>query len=720
MTSEAAVRQLIDRLHLEIEAPDLAQLVANHSGQDQATTGWTPSSGDVTISAGQVAGTVGAFAVGTAQRYLAGTYFAGGAGGMLSPSFAVAPGQFVGVQFSYWSQPTRLLFYGVRFYDSGGVQLDDPTAPTPTLLTDEPAGSAPSFDVLRATRQTERFKAPAGTVTGRLIVGIRPLPPTATQPAPIPLPNGAQLRLARVMVVKGPTDVAVRDVPFTTEATVWQDILGAGLSVRTSRGGRADGVLDAIDAGLLTAAIRDPLIDPLRNDRVRPGRRVRLQLDALPSQLGFGRVAVWTGRVTKLDVSYGDDKGLAPALVTIQAADLVAELRGIASPYSYSGSWTARMNRLLLDAPTIPKAVSDDQGGLATATRNGVAESANLWDQLILSRNSSPAGKVYVREDGTLIATTLSPTYGNFLFSGDAGAARSYVELDATFGSDALVNTLTVRKRASTEPDGEKVYGPYVNAASVAAWGTVAAEVDVIDGVPATLATEYLQRFANPGVFPSSITVNVADVQTGTTGDYVPSLFQHVRVLLTSAGLDRFVYIVGVDHDVTPNGWRATLYLRPTDAKVADAISSPAAGPNTGPADVLGPRPVPYADAAVLTANYTTTTTATDLAGVTLTVPVVQASERYLVTAVVDVRSNQATAANFIAELLVDTTAQTGQVICNWPVSQQRGTVAQTWIVTGLTPGSHVFKLRARTSTSGSTHLVSSTHTGITVSAIPA
>lgn len=124
-----------------------------------------------------------------------------------------------------------------------------------------------------------------------------------------------------------------------------------------------------------------------------------------------------------------------------------------------------------------------------------------------------------------------------------------------------------------------------------------------------------------------------------------------------------------------------------------------------------------YAHAS-LSADYVIANTATTDIGLSVTVTVPGASSVYRVDGTFDFASNSSTAACIgIGVLNVDGTDQPEQVLAsNDPASTGfRATHSRSWVIAGLSAGSHTFALRVGCSGTTSALNVRSPHTAITV-----
>ena len=116
-------------------------------------------------------------------------------------------------------------------------------------------------------------------------------------------------------------------------------------------------------------------------------------------------------------------------------------------------------------------------------------------------------------------------------------------------------------------------------------------------------------------------------------------------------------------------------------------------------------------------ASMDLTTTDTDIPGVSVPVTVADTTDRFLVLSATDYRALTTTNAVATTILMVDSTTQTGNAVFNAGNASAsiRATVYQNWVITGLSAGTHTFKLRASVNTGTGEIRAGLTHTRITV-----
>lgn len=375
-------------------------------------------------------------------------------------------------------------------------------------------------------------------------------------------------------------------------AVVWSpptytEVIGQTLSARWSQGNELDGVEDKIQPGLLTARVKGATVDPAANPAIYRGRRVRLS-----ALSGGAWVPQFTGVIETLNTTYDDSK----TVVTLTATDAGAALTR--TPLDVCG--TASLKSVLTwDVARAANVAVDDGQGNGVNPGDGdnasYAQGSYVADWLRRACNTfggyawvdkSNVVKARLRADLPAAVTTFSDDFA------DVGATY-YSGIDASFSSEALVNTLTV-KRINVDEGEEynKDYGPYQAPASIAKWGSVPGEVEILDGTPLTIATALLRIFATPTIYPRSITFEATDDISKAIG-----LTLYQRILVKRAALINTTYrLIKVTHDVaaTADGdkWLTTIELRPLETSLPTvSVVPPALGADTGPEDTLPPTP---------------------------------------------------------------------------------------------------------------------------------
>lgn len=580
---------LNEQLRLEILATTSGNLIANHSAQGGVTTGWSIISGEIQTNGfyNNPAATVNA-ATGLAYGYNGkslrlrnpdgGLGFPGWAG-VRGPAFPVAGLQFANFAVTLntgaatWAGGISV-YLGIEWLNGAGAvigrAMDRDYRNIPLGESTIDLGSNPRL--ASETGKTVTLQAPSGTATARPFISYTLGGGTG------PTPTFADLWIFKTMVVAGTTAASVAGPVFSDVPETWQNLLPQAIRANVTRGGDVDGVTDNLDAGLMVASIKDPQVTPDNNDRVRPGRPIRLL-----ALNGSTWESVFRGKIVQASTSYA---GEVP-VVSITATDGMADLENFAQPLGKSGTFKQRVLSALLNVPGLPAVVTDAAANVTQATISA-DDNGTALSQLRAVRDSL-RGLFYVDRTNTLRAfaqasyPSQAPTV---LFSDQASdaAAIHYTGIETNFDSKNLVNTLLVSKTALSEADGTKVYGPYVNQASVDAWGPVSATLEINDGTPATLAAAYLAVYAQPKIFTDSVTFNATD---NIAQAVVRDLYEAARVKFAKAGVDAVYRIIGIEHEITAEAWITTVRFKPLEATSTITVTNPPGGAATGPADLV-------------------------------------------------------------------------------------------------------------------------------------
>lgn len=579
---------LNDKLRLEILATTSGNLIDNHSAQDGTTTGWSIISGAMNTGGfpNNPAATIHAASglpYGYDGKALRLRNPDGGLGfpataGVRGPSFALAGLQYanfaVTINTGALAWPGVAVTLGIEFLNASNAVVGRvmwrnrrqvPSGETTLTLGD-------TSILMNQGGAIATLQAPSGTVTARPFVSYGLGSGEGTSP------TFADLWLYTTMVVSGTTAASVAGPVFSDLPETWQNLLPKGLTVNVTRGGDVDGVTDTLDAGLMVANIKDPQVTPDNNDRVRPGRPIRL--------LALNEATwepVFRGKIVQASTSYA---GEVP-VVSLTATDAMADLENFPQPLGRSGTFKQRVISAMLNVPGVEYVVTDAATNVTQATisadENGTAHS-----QLRAARDSM-RGLFYVDRGNTLrcFANASYPSQSPTVSYSDDPAdtdAIHYTGIETNFDSKNLVNSLTVTKTALSEKDGSKVYGPYVNQASVDDWLTVSANIDVNDGTPATLAAAYLAVYAEPEIFTESVTFNATD---NIALAIVRELYEAAHVEFARAGVDAVYRTIAIEHEITPERWIVTVHFKPLESTSPIVVTNPPGGATSGPKDLV-------------------------------------------------------------------------------------------------------------------------------------
>ena len=336
---------------------------------------------------------------------------------------------------------------------------------------------------------------------------------------------------------------------FDYKTTAYRDILGDSRSITISAA--------PLDASVMTAVVLDPALDPAISAALRPGRAIRAS-----AWTGTAWEPFYTGQIVKPVTTY-----TPLTRVTITAADACAVLAGITEP---RGVATIAELPYLLEAAAVPWNVAGSGNQVATAAVVSMNDAATLLDQVAVTRDSDAAyawcdrrGVLQVQKRASL-GTTPTVT-----FSDAAGSAYSYSDLDVDFSPDSCINVVTVNRlvyNADTQETEEVPFGPYVDQASVDAWGPYPATF-TLQGPAWTettipgYASAVLAANATPNVKIHGIRVPIKTAAHRAMAATI-GLYDAVRVIRTGIA-NQVLRVATIAHTVTPDGWLLDLTFDP-------------------------------------------------------------------------------------------------------------------------------------------------------------
>jgi hypothetical protein len=356
-----------------------------------------------------------------------------------------------------------------------------------------------------------------------------------------------------------------------TEPNDWRDILGPTHEISIGRAG--------LDVGLLSATVLDPLLDPVVEAQVRPGKRVRVRgYDSI----GAKWETIYIGEMTTAAVTY-----VPETRVALTASDATADLASQAETRTVA---TIPALAYLLEGKGVPWLVNGSGAQIASASIVGDNPNATILDQVAITRDSD-LGHAYVSRDGVLtVYDTASPTLIGALTDNPADLTttrRSYVGLDLAFSTDDCINAVTVkwlRWKASKNETTEIVYGPYRDETSIASWGVHAAEFTVAgasESAPAiaAYAQSILTANAVPVIGPRSLTFNANDA--GTIALALTAELTH-KIAVTHEGVTYTPRIASISHSITPDKWLVSLAFEEATSVAAPTVAPSPPPPLTG------------------------------------------------------------------------------------------------------------------------------------------
>lgn len=437
--------------------------------------------------------------------------------------------------------------------------------------------AGPSIPGGTAANTTHRFHAPAAAPAGTVNAVMKV---SATHANTL---GSISLRIDSAMLTKGATAAHVKDVAFV-EPYVYTDVLLPSHDIAVERAG--------LSLGTLTARLRDTSLDPAVASLIRPGNPVRLMAriaDAAGAYVGTTYEPLFVGEIksagSKYELTHPDPA--KRTLITINAVDATARLANLKQPQGVSQISDLRY---LLEGASTPFRVRDASnpdiwqagqipGSPGIVSRN---ENASILDQIALTRDTQ-LGHAWVNKWGRMsvftapkMDTTVRATLAEVDYNAD---------IDIDFDTTRLINVVTI-KRQGFDPEGkpvETVFGPYVSDASVAKWGSFAAEFTVVgmaDGAVEAHATAILAANAEPVVQVNRLTLPVTHpVDFRTAG---PTTFEHrahldvydrVTVNNDRAAISQTLRVASLRHRITPKKWLLDLSFASTGGA---AMPSPA------------------------------------------------------------------------------------------------------------------------------------------------
>lgn len=509
-----------DRVRLEVEADPVGipNLIKNPNGTLGAWAWLTPLA--------DTAMTVDT-SIGTTQLYF--TNAATQAAHFTSEFLPITAGQYVGSRINLTNRSTTAETVRLRmeFFDSDYLPISSGA---------QSAAASPGA-VYAPTTQ-----APAGAAFAKLRVDV--------------YTSGGNLTAGRwVMFLNARTGQAATATAIDTAlaagltATTWNNILGPSHEIRIDR--------EELNVGVLSATILDATLDPSTATTIRPGRAVRVTVKESPSNAWL---PIYNGVITSARTTYdnANPRVSKRVRITLEAADNVKTLANVSRP---DGVSSVADLRAVLEGAGVPWMIDgsyDQIPGAAYFTRN---ENASALDQIAIVRDST-LGYAWVDRDGVLnvysqgsapvtVAATLT--------------ASDYTALDVDFDTQRCINTVTVkllRKNAATGETVEVPHGPFVDQASVNAWGPFAKEFTV-QGLADdsaylrdNFASYILAANATPTVRVNSLTFQVKETSHFTTARALLDLYDRVSVVHNVTDDSR---ITSLSHTITPTLWTVTL-----------------------------------------------------------------------------------------------------------------------------------------------------------------
>lgn len=365
-----------------------------------------------------------------------------------------------------------------------------------------------------------------------------------------------------------------------------------------------------------------------------------------------------------------------------------------------------------------------DASGAGIATSSAGASDSTSWQQRFST--SSREGAAYVAVEFTIVGAaageshyfdditlTIEPTVTFTDVGPMSDDVVSYSDIDTSYNTDDFINQVTVKflqYDIGTGQTQEIAYGPYVDQDSINDVGAFAAEFTIAAAVEdpvaiAAYAQSILDANSQPVIKVNSLTMpvrNATEIHHAMNID----LYSLVKVVHDDK-IDGFYRVTGIEHNINPDLWTVTYTFADTGSVAMPTVT-----------------PSPTAFTGVTERNWqvrqtgggTSITSATfvDLPSMTQVIGVNSTNDVYLVTVTMDCAQTLTNTQTLVGYLNIDGTDQTGQLLYRAPAANNRATVQQTWLVTGLTSGNHTLKVRANLTGTGA-YTVSPVHSQITI-----
>lgn len=334
----------------------------------------------------------------------------------------------------------------------------------------------------------------------------------------------------------------------------WLGITGSVTNLNIDR--------EAMNVGPMSVTINDKGLDPagMYDPILKPGKQVRVR-----ARDGATWKNLYTGKISNARVEYDKPKtagAVVESVIIINAVDPLSDLanqgeaRSVATvaslPYLLEGKgipWNCNgVTNHITGSPVVPV----------------VNENLSVADQVVITRDSE-LGYAWVSKDGVLfvVDNAASLTTPQFTLTDDAGtyagASGSYSDVDVDWDTDRVMNTVMV-KHLTTNAEGnaeEVVYGPYMDAASVAAYGPKKAEFTIVGTADATSIAAYaaavLSANATPRIRVNSVRVPVKDAKSLAFATSV-DLASRVKVTFGDK-VDEYFRVSAIKHGIGSTGW---------------------------------------------------------------------------------------------------------------------------------------------------------------------
>lgn len=470
-----------------------------------------------------------------------------------SEPFPVAPGEWLNGRITVVESTNAVVGHWLLFDDEGA--LLEAAAYTPLRTTVDP---------LPHTGYMTAHQVPAGVAYAALRLNRAG--------------TGTTLVVDEVMVTRSTGTASLGTTFGFSEPFVGVDILGSAYALKIDRA--------PLNAGTLEGSIYDLDLDPAVSEDLRPGRRLRLEVEESPGTWS----PLFVGAVAEAEVTYrlkryaADDPRHADIALT--AVDHASRLAAAQRPDGVSSvahlPWS-------LEGAGVPWDCNGNTGhrrGVTIVSRN---DEATALDQVAITRDSVH-GHAWVDRAGVLRVYDPANMPAGVVEVLDE---QHYTDLDAGWDTASIINEVevTVVYLTGKGETKEKTYGPFRDAASVGRWGPRRSTFRV-HGIAnsktaaRTYALEVMAANAAPAVRVREVTLPVRN--DAEIPHALVDLYDLVQVVNTGKGLDHQRRVTKLEQTITPAAWEVALeFEEPT------AVASPQATPSVPDAavalEVAGP-----------------------------------------------------------------------------------------------------------------------------------
>ena len=341
-------------------------------------------------------------------------------------------------------------------------------------------------------------------------------------------------------------DPSLINPPADTAST---DVTADSFGMSTGRGRNRD--LQRTNAGSIDVQFRnetrrfDPQSDSPIKDFVKPRVPVRMKVD------GF---EAFTGTINDWDLSYAVSGQSTANLVGADSFTLFAQESAVGTAVAEASG--ARLNRVL-DGFPIPFPEDEREIDAGNATFHAQIYDSNAL-QYLQNIEQSEGGLIFMTKGGKVAfqQRLLQPAENVLQFT-DGGDGIPYEDVQITFGTDLLANSVTV-----TSTEGTAIAN---NTDSQEANGVAELSVDSLleSGSLEGLANFLLFKFGTPEYRFANVTVNLRRLSLEERADVLQlELGSQADVIFTPNNVGDPISIrnriIGISHDVTVDEHRVT------------------------------------------------------------------------------------------------------------------------------------------------------------------